>query len=87
MDLEMKYDPFIVTTLVDCLVRRMMLNDARSLILDYECYREPYETMWTALLNGAKQSKDINFANQVYDEMSARFILSKDNVREENNKT
>ena len=76
VDMELKYDCFIVTTLVDCFVRRGMLNEARQLIMDYECHQDPYEAMWTSLLNGAKQSKDTRFAEHIYSEMSSRLSVN-----------
>eukprot|EP01083_Nonionella_stella_P057480 150862_1 len=73
-DMDIKYDCFIVTALVDCFVRNGKLNEAKQFIVEYENYtNSPYEAMWTSLLNGCKQCKDNHMAQQVFHDIAARF--------------
>ncbi|CAF1390815.1 unnamed protein product [Adineta ricciae] len=63
----------IVTTMVDCLSRLAMFDEAESVIEDYEKTNPPSSAMYTALLSGARNVRDSNLSNRIYKKMQQLF--------------
>ncbi|CAF1219763.1 unnamed protein product [Adineta ricciae] len=63
----------IVTTMVDCLSRLAMFDEAESIIEDYEKTNPPSSAMYTALLSGARNVRDSNLSNRIYKKMQQLF--------------
>ena len=76
VDEDMKYDSFVVATLVDCFGRRGLLDEAQTMVIDYEerkSKEHPNDvTMWKSLLNGCKLHHDGERAEGVFVEMQNR---------------
>ena len=73
-----KYDSFVVTSLVDCFSRKGKIERAYQIVLEYEKYRglelhSNDENMWISLLSGARQQNDDNAVNQIYAEIKQRY--------------
>ena len=75
-DVELKYDSYLVTTLIDCLSRNGQLNDAYNLLQQYDKDKlhndKNDELMWIAVLNGCKNFNNAKLADVVHDEMKRR---------------
>ena len=77
-DAKVKYDSYLVTTLIDCLSRRGDLNGAYELIQEYEenKLREHANDkyMWMSLLNGCKKHGDNKLAALVYNQLKNKKV-------------
>eukprot|EP01083_Nonionella_stella_P213419 769793_1 len=79
-DDDIKYDGFVIATLVDCHSRNAQLQDGLQLIYEYERYHQDkdrndttYRAMWMSLLSGCRKYKNMDIGNNVYREMETRF--------------
>ncbi|CAF1523270.1 unnamed protein product, partial [Adineta ricciae] len=70
----------IVTTMVDCLSRLAMFDEAELIIEDYEKTNPPSSAMYTALLSGARNVRDSNLSNRIYKKMQLLFSDEKDTL-------
>ncbi|CAF1629199.1 unnamed protein product [Adineta ricciae] len=70
----------IVTTMVDCLSRLAIFDEAESTIEDYEKTNPPSSAMYTALLSGARNVRDSNLSDRVYKKMQQLFPGEKDTL-------
>ncbi|CAF1390885.1 unnamed protein product [Adineta ricciae] len=70
----------IVTTMVDCLSRLAMFDEAESVIEDYEKTNPPSSAMHMALLSGARNVRDSNLSNRIYKKMQQLFPDEKDTL-------
>merc|ERR1712113_104172 len=78
----MKYDSFVVTTMMDCPSRKGLLNEAMDLWREYEQEKavenHPNDKkMLMALMSGCSKHKDAEIAEEVYSEIKRR---GEDNV-------
>ncbi|CAF0944362.1 unnamed protein product [Adineta ricciae] len=70
----------IVTTMVDCLSRLTMFDEAELIIEDYEKTNPPSSAMYMALLSGARNVRDSNLSNRIYKKMQLLFSDEKDTL-------
>eukprot|EP01083_Nonionella_stella_P112809 332260_1 len=79
---EIKYDSYVVTSAVDCFARKGLIQEARNIIVKYESFKqtkavhtdtENDRIMWMSLLSGARNTKDSELANQIYEQMKSKF--------------
>ena len=77
-DDEMKYDEYVISSLIDCYSRKGQWEKARSLIEEFEEYSQTqHEHMWMSLLSSFSKNK-CNSENNVivddiYDQIRMRF--------------
>ena len=83
IDIDIKYDEYIITNIINCYSKNGLLINAYDLIKEYEQITQNVATeiMWTSILNGCCKHNDKIIANQVYQEMCKRF----ENIKHENN--
>ena len=75
-DEAMKYDEYIVSTMIDCLSRNNEVESAYRLILEYDGLsddRRSNEVMWMSLMNGCRASNNMEIAQICYDQFVGRF--------------
>ena len=72
-DKNVKYDAYIITNIVDCLVRSGKFKEGTQVIWEYEQFSnyDYVSDMWIVVLNACKQHKVL--AQEVYNELSDRF--------------
>ncbi|CAF2112185.1 unnamed protein product, partial [Rotaria magnacalcarata] len=63
----------IITTMVDCLSRLFMFDEAQKLIEDYEKTNTPSIVMYMSLLSGARNSRNSNLSEKIYKRMKTLF--------------
>merc|ERR1712228_1109179 len=85
---NIKFDVFVVSSLVDCLSRNGHLNKAKNVIAEYENFaicNSDYSNiqMWTSLLNGCKKTNNIKMAETVLNEIMHRFDAKQKNEFED----
>eukprot|EP01084_Bolivina_argentea_P304410 525696_1 len=78
-DNKIKYDSYLISSLVDCYSRIGYLNDAKELILEYEIYSNNnyYEGMWTSLMSGCIKYNNEILAEEIHNEINKRFDINK----------
>eukprot|EP01083_Nonionella_stella_P005605 16231_1 len=88
-DDRIKYDPFVVSALIDCFSRSGMILDGYELLLQYEQFTQNAvmddihkEVMWTSLLSGCAKHNDVEMAEKIEEAMQSRVYSkeTKDNV-------
>ena len=86
-DKNIKYDKYVVTTLIDCLSRNGMIIDALKIIKEYEKYNDNnnninyhHNSMWISILNGCILYKEYNTGYKIYDEIILRFPNDKNTL-------
>ena len=84
-DDELKYDPFVVSTMIDAFSRTGMVFEGYELLLQYEQFTQSEgiddihkEVMWTTLLSGCRKHGDESMAEMIDSEMKQRMFM-KDN--------
>eukprot|EP01084_Bolivina_argentea_P305955 528594_1 len=85
-DVNIKYNRYVVTSMVDCLGRCGKLKYGKEIILEYEKYsnNEYHESMWSSLLSacykyGNKENKLL--AEDIYNDMIQRFSHNKSRMK------
>lgn len=75
IDANIKYDEYVMTSLVDCFSRRGMLQEAYKKVVEYEenMKNGHNEIMWMTLLSGCNKSSDKSVASMVCNEYEKRF--------------
>eukprot|EP01084_Bolivina_argentea_P305223 527273_1 len=82
VDLEMhddiKFDSYVVNSIVYCLANKNYINKALELVYKYEQYcdgkfDDNYYVIWTSLLHGCNKSKNQLMAKYVLNEIRIRF--------------
>ncbi|CAF5126931.1 unnamed protein product, partial [Rotaria magnacalcarata] len=63
----------IITTMVDCLSRLFMFDEAQQLIEDYEKTNTPSIVMYMSLLSGARNNRNSNLSEKIYKRMKTLF--------------
>ncbi|CAF1385837.1 unnamed protein product [Rotaria sp. Silwood1] len=63
----------IITTMVDCLSRLFLFDEAQSLIDNYEKMNPPSIIMYMAMLSGARNHRNRQLAEKIYDRMKSVF--------------
>ncbi|CAF2042787.1 unnamed protein product, partial [Rotaria magnacalcarata] len=63
----------IITTMVDCLSRLFMFDEAQKLIEDYEKTNTPSIIMYMSLLSGARNNRNSNLSEKIYKRMKTLF--------------
>ena len=77
---KIKYDSFVVTSIIDCFSRKGLIKQGRDIINKYESFKnnkvnDNDKTMWLSLLSGCRNSGDPHLADSIYAEMKARFKI------------
>ncbi|CAF4461467.1 unnamed protein product [Rotaria socialis] len=70
----------IYTTMIDCLSRASLFQEAQNLQEEYERSHPPSLPMYMALLSGARNRMNANLAQQIYDRMNKVFPQSDDSL-------
>eukprot|EP01083_Nonionella_stella_P158556 516275_1 len=73
-DQSIKYDSFVITTLIDCLARKGMVSDAKQIWIEYEenksIMNHPNDKkMLMALMAGCSKCKNTHIGEEVYKEI------------------
>ncbi|CAF1457177.1 unnamed protein product [Adineta steineri] len=63
----------VITTMVDCLSRLFLFDEAKQLIEDYEKCNAPYSVMYMALLSGARNSRQSHLSKEIHKRMKLLF--------------
>ncbi|CAF3542705.1 unnamed protein product [Rotaria socialis] len=63
----------IITTMVDCLCRLFVFDEAENLIDNYEKTNSPYIVMYMAVLSGARNHRNSRLAEKIYNRMKSLF--------------
>lgn len=70
---NIKYDSFVITSIIDCFSRKGLIKQAKDIIVKYKKFKKSNNTsdtndkiMWMSLLSAAKNRGDINLANELY---------------------
>ncbi|CAF1270060.1 unnamed protein product [Adineta steineri] len=71
----------VITTMVDCLSRLFLFDEAKQLIEDYEKCNAPYSVMYMALLSGARNSRQSHLSQEIYKRMQLLFPNEKHHLR------
>eukprot|EP01083_Nonionella_stella_P050996 135444_1 len=76
-DINIKYDLFVVSALVDGLARNEQLHEAHHIVQEYEKKNgiviDANNGLWMSLLNGCKLHRNEPLACTVFDQMTSRF--------------
>ncbi|CAM4956079.1 unnamed protein product [Rotaria socialis] len=70
----------IITTMVDCLSRLFMFDEAQKLIDDYEKTHTPSIVMYMSLLSGARNNRNRNLSEKIYKRMKILFPNAKESL-------
>ena len=77
VDEEIKFNRNVVTTMVNGLAKKGMLEEARRILLDYDGTKERIDeqdrAMWMALLSGCRKSGDETLHDEICNDMRQRF--------------
>ncbi|CAF2063555.1 unnamed protein product [Rotaria magnacalcarata] len=63
----------IYTTMIDCLSRAAIFDEAQQLIDQFEHHHMPVWSMYMALLSGARNEKNANLSQNIFDRMKKHF--------------
>ncbi|CAF1573374.1 unnamed protein product [Adineta steineri] len=63
----------VITTMVDCLSRLSLFDEAKQLIEDYEKCNAPDSVMYMALLSGARNSRQSHLSQEIHKRMKLLF--------------
>ncbi|CAF3527140.1 unnamed protein product [Rotaria socialis] len=63
----------IYATMVDCLSRSFLFEEAQELIDNYESYHSPSPTMLTALLSSARNRRDRHLSEKIFNRIQENF--------------
>ena len=84
-DINIKYDKYIIATIVDSYSRCGYINKAYQFVLEYEKYIENKyfdEIMWTCLLSGCRTYNNYLLAQHIYSNIIKRFNSNQSFIRE-----
>ncbi|CAF1445957.1 unnamed protein product [Adineta steineri] len=70
----------VITTMVDCLSRLFLFDEAKQLIEDYEKCNAPYSVMYMALLSGARNSRQSHLSQEIHKRMQLLFPNEKNHL-------
>ncbi|CAF1574329.1 unnamed protein product, partial [Adineta steineri] len=70
----------IITTMIDCLSRLFLFDEAQKLIEDYETSNPPCSAMYMAILSGARNSRNSIVSEKIYERMKLLFQNEKDTL-------
>ncbi|CAF1456564.1 unnamed protein product [Adineta ricciae] len=70
--------PTVWTTMIDCLARASLFDEAQALIDEFERSHRAAIAMYMALLSGARNDKNAQLAQNIYDRMKTLFPSTKD---------
>ncbi|CAF3824244.1 unnamed protein product [Rotaria sp. Silwood1] len=70
----------IYTTMVDCLSRLFLFDEAQNLINEYEKTNKPSLVMYTSLLSGARNNRNRNLSGNIYNRMKFLFPNEKQDL-------
>ncbi|CAF3917738.1 unnamed protein product [Rotaria sordida] len=70
----------IFTTMVDCLSRLFLFDEAENLINEYEKTNKPSLVMYMSLLSGARNNRNENLSEMIYNRMKSMFPNEKDHL-------
>ena len=76
-----KYDSYLVASLIDCFARNGQIKEAKSILNEYEEYKRQNNicdddndrVSWMSLLSGCRNSENIELAQNIFDEIDERF--------------
>ncbi|CAF4028849.1 unnamed protein product [Rotaria sordida] len=71
----------IIGAMIDCLSRLYIFDEAQKLIDDYEKSNPPYSVMYTAILSGARNSRQHILSQKIYDRMTMLFPNEKETLK------
>ncbi|CAF1942653.1 unnamed protein product, partial [Rotaria magnacalcarata] len=63
----------IITTMIDCLCRLFLFDEAEKLIDNYEKTNSPYVVMYMAMLSGARNHRNSQLCDKIYNRMKSLF--------------
>ncbi|CAF4026810.1 unnamed protein product [Rotaria sordida] len=63
----------IFTVMIDCLSRLFLFDEAQKLINEYEKTNSPYFVMYMCLLSGARNNRNRNLSEKIYNRMKYLF--------------
>ncbi|CAF1547942.1 unnamed protein product [Rotaria magnacalcarata] len=63
----------IITTMIDCLCRLFLFDEAEKLIDNYEKTNSPYVVMYMAMLSGARNHRNSQLCGKIYNRMKSLF--------------
>ncbi|CAF1414299.1 unnamed protein product [Rotaria magnacalcarata] len=63
----------IITTMIDCLCRLFLFDEAEKLIYNYEKTNSPYVVMYMAMLSGARNHRNSQLCDKIYNRMKSLF--------------
>ncbi|CAM4880643.1 unnamed protein product [Rotaria socialis] len=69
-----------ITTMVDCLSRLFMFDEAQKLIEDYEKTNTPSIVMYMSLLSSARNNRNSNLSEKIYKRMKTLFPNAKERL-------
>ncbi|CAF1644608.1 unnamed protein product, partial [Adineta ricciae] len=72
--------PTVWTTMIDCLARASLFDEAQTLIDEFERSYPPVVDMHMALLSGARNDKNAQLAQNIYDQLKRLFPSMKDSL-------
>ncbi|CAM4827283.1 unnamed protein product [Rotaria magnacalcarata] len=70
----------IITTMIDCLSRMAMFDQAQKLIDDHEKSNSPNSIMYTAMLSGARNHRHVVLSEKLYNQMKSLFSNEKSDL-------
>ncbi|CAF4981450.1 unnamed protein product, partial [Rotaria magnacalcarata] len=70
----------IIITMIDCLSRMAMFDQAQKLIDDYEKSNSPNSIMYTAMLSGARNHRHVVLSEKLYNQMKSLFSNEKSDL-------
>ncbi|CAF1264235.1 unnamed protein product [Adineta steineri] len=70
----------IITTMIDCLSRLYLFDEAQKLIEEYEKSNPPSSAMYMTILSGTRNSRQHILSKQIYDRMKILFPNQKDSL-------
>jgi len=73
VDENIKYNYYLITSLMDCYSRKGQLKYAYNLLLEYDAKHKSDEIMWMSLLHGCCKYNKKQMAQNVYKQMIQKF--------------
>ncbi|CAF1673177.1 unnamed protein product, partial [Adineta ricciae] len=70
----------IYCAMIDCLSRASCLEESQQLINEYERFNPPLLPMYTAILSGARNSRNTELSQRIHDRMQKLFPRDKDSL-------
>ncbi|CAF1282461.1 unnamed protein product [Adineta ricciae] len=70
----------IYCAMIDCLSRASCLEESQQLLNEYERFNPPLLPMYTAILSGARNSRNTELSQRIHDRMQKLFPRDKDSL-------